>query len=1271
MAKKPAAASKKPASKPAKAKPKPVAKAKPTAKAKPAAKAQSIPRTKPSAKVNAKAAPSKPVATSASTTAIPAPPPVPAPVPIAATEPAPITLPTQITKKFIDALTHHLKRLPTAGESLGATDYILEGEPADALLRIAAEAEAGRSLALAGISTNIAYDLRQHIHAERLGVYRDGVEAPPAVWQRFGEVLDAAARASGRKAGGVSGWPVWLSCLIGELCISFNEARGSEKQPAWPAERLVPLFADAKQPASEVVRMLFDSWLQSSLRLGTYCYASPAQIFSNWPEFLATNLPAIRQAITRVRGNASSALRTLAELKFDFTPVIDLVAEVAGTGNKATRDMALPILHKNASTAIPYIDKFLTDGNVSQRNEAASLLWKIDPKNAPAKLQARLKVEPAEKVKQTIEKLLAVPTVPEDSEPLVVPPLELETGFASLPTAARDRIKKVYERAHEIAMKDHEQRLARFNGPDKPQWMDRPTKPEPIATAQLDQLFEFLSGGLKTLLSRDQYRRPGIWGMVFPDESFTPPGTQLIHVVRLDYALSRFDLDRSDGIFYWGDISNLEAYRARCEKPFGLRELDAAVASLPNGKPGTIIYAYLLTNTKYRDFCDWEPEAIWPAFAEHLDMLRDALTGATASGVRDYYITERKRNAFKILAMFPKLPPGFLPILWDLALGDAKTDRKPAQEALKSLPNKAGRVAVGLTNSRQTIREAAAEWLGNIGDTSAIEPLKNAFRKEKIEATKGIIMVALEKLGADVSEFLDRKKLAKEAEEGMKTPPKLWGITIDGLPPIHWQDTGKPVDPKIVQWWVVQAVAQNSPASGPILRRYLAQCRPTDTTALAKHILTMWLDKSGARGALALVAAGADADCVRMAERFIRQWFGQKMSQCKSLIEMIAWVKHPMALQVLLSISNRFRTASLRKLAGEFVNAIAEREGWTVDELADRTIPDGGFAKPEGGGRPALVLDYGARQFTATLDDELEPVITGEVGKVVRALPAPAKADDAVKGKEAKKIFSDAKKQVKDVVKRQSERLYEALCTQRAWTFADWKQFLCDHPIVGRLCVRLVWQASEPGENGKFLGCFRPLEDGSLTNEKDDSVTLSDDTVIRLAHTANTPVDVATAWKQHLTDYNVQPIFDQFGRAAYVHPEAKAKDTAITDFRGYEMGTFQMRGRLTKAGYLRGEAQDGGWFHEYLKPFRSLGIQAEIGFTGNSLPEEDRRAALGSLTFVKIKPDGEAAGGRWNSKPLELGKVPPVLLSECYNDLKQLAAEGTGFNPEWEKKSYY
>ena len=127
------------------------------------------------------------------------------------------------------------------------------------------------------------------------------------------------------------------------------------------------------------------------------------------------------------------------------------------------------------------------------------------------------------------------------------------------------------------------------------------------------------------------------------------------------------------------------------------------------------------------------------------------------------------------------------------------------------------------------------------------------------------------------------------------------------------------------------------------------------------------------------------------------------------------------------------------------------------------------------------MLDYGPRKFTVRLDDELDPVITNEEGKTLKNAPAAGKQDDVDKAKAARKAFTGAKKMVKEVVKRQAERLYEALCTQRTWRFEDWRRYLANHPIAGRLCVRLAWATFD----GERIPRLLQAAGGRLADERE------------------------------------------------------------------------------------------------------------------------------------------------------------------------------------------
>jgi hypothetical protein len=367
---------------------------------------------------------------------------------------------------------------------------------------------------------------------------------------------------------------------------------------------------------------------------------------------------------------------------------------------------------------------------------------------------------------------------------------------------------------------------------------------------------------------------------------------------------------------------------------------------------------------------------------------------------------------------------------------------------------------------------------------------------------------------------------------------------------------------------------------------------------------------------------------------------------------MLAWVDHPLATQTLLAIGTRFRTKSLQEEATHLAQAIAERKGWSLAELADRTIPAAGL-DDEG----ILELDFGPRQFSARLDVALNFVLHDADGKVIKSLPDPRKDDDAEMAAAAKKQFAASRKELKQVLDQQRLNLYEAMCVQRTWRFEDWDPFLCRHPIVRHLCQRLVWTAARRDQ----MLTFRPLADGTFTELNDDPVMLGPSDVITIAHQSTIPAAASTAWLRHLSDYEVTPLFDQFGRSAPEMTAEKKKQREFKDFEGWMSDTFKIRGRATKLGYTRGAAEDGGWFYQYVKRFHTTGLQAEIEFTGSALPEENITAALTQLSFHRI--EGQSA------QALTLGEVPSVLLTECWNDYRQIAAEGSGFDPEWDKKA--
>jgi hypothetical protein len=237
------------------------------------------------------------------------------------------------------------------------------------------------------------------------------------------------------------------------------------------------------------------------------------------------------------------------------------------------------------------------------------------------------------------------------------------------------------------------------------------------------------------------------------------------------------------------------------------------------------------------------------------------------------------------------------------------------------------------------------------------------------------------------------------------------------------------------------------------------------------------------------------------------------------------------------------------------------------------------------------------------------------------------------------------------------------MCTGRLWPQDEWREYVYRHPIVGRLIQRLVWL--EVDANGALLRSFRPTEDGSLIDTHDDEVELTAGTRLRLGHASLVDDATAIAWIKHFKDYKLTPLFAQMSRTKPVIAFKYADGTEVKEINtrlGWISDTFTLRGALTKLGYQRAAAEDGGFFNQYLKEFSSAGVRIAIEFTGNSLPEENVPAALKVLTFENTRVRG------WSDRALPLERVPPVLLAEGYADYVAAAQACVGFDAAWEKK---
>jgi hypothetical protein len=261
-----------------------------------------------------------------------------------------------------------------------------------------------------------------------------------------------------------------------------------------------------------------------------------------------------------------------------------------------------------------------------------------------------------------------------------------------------------------------------------------------------------------------------------------------------------------------------------------------------------------------------------------------------------------------------------------------------------------------------------------LATATAIAPLLAALKKEKNEATRSAMMTSLAQLGVPPEQFLDRAGLLEESNRVLaRAIPELaaW-FPFHRLPPVHWADNGSRVEPEIVRTWLAQCCKRESPEPGPLLRQYAANLEASGREALGQFVLEAWISEDtkpgestptidandspkahlthhsitpplhpaagsaiASKGVLALAGACAAAGAAPLVQRYLEQWYGHRAAQCRALLQMLAWVEHPAAAQLLLAVAGGFRTPSIQEEAARQAESLAERHHCTVAGLVN------------------------------------------------------------------------------------------------------------------------------------------------------------------------------------------------------------------------------------------------------------------------------------------------------------------------------------------------
>ena len=177
----------------------------------------------------------------------------------------------------------------------------------------------------------------------------------------------------------------------------------------------------------------------------------------------------------------------------------------------------------------------------------------------------------------------------------------------------------------------------------------------------------------------------------------------------------------------------------------------------------------------------------------------------------------------------------------------------------------------------------------------------------------------------------------------------------------------------------------------------------------------------------------------------------------------------------------------------------AEREGLPRDEIEELAVPSYGLE--EVGSREEKFGEYTAKLLIDGSDARL--LWSNAQAKALKSVPAVVKEKHVEEFKE----LQAAQKDIARMLPAQRDRIDNLFLEQMRWPLATWKERYLDHPLVGTLARRLIWNFV----NGKSKSPGMFGSEG-IVNSRGKPLKLTDEFQVELWHPIDATTEEVLAW---------------------------------------------------------------------------------------------------------------------------------------------------------------
>ncbi len=571
-----------------------------------------------------------------------------------------------------------------------------------------------------------------------------------------------------------------------------------------------------------------------------------------------------------------------------------------------------------------------------------------------------------------------------------------------------------------------------------------------------------------------------------------------------------------------------------------------------------------------------------------------------------------------------------------------------------------------LAGKKAAEREIAIRVLDHWKQPEDKELLMAALEKEKNGKIRALLETMLNETSGGGESQLSVQDIVKNYLSGGKKRTLAWAYE-EAFSKVHKTD-GTQAEEEFLQALLLCYASMGKGGVNPDAKTLAALLNQEELALYVNELFDKWMDSGApAKRSWVLYAASihGGSDIVQKLHHQIQEWPANSRGAIASeAVKALALNPKPQALLIVDGIARKFKFKQVKGAASDALNFAAEQLGITRDELEDRIVPDLGFDD-----KMERCFDYGSRKFTVTITTALEIEVYDENGKKLKNIPSPGKRDDEVKAKASYAEFKEMKKQMKTTVASQKMRLELALSSKRSWEQKQWSRLFVENPIMHQFAIGLIWGIYGDGE---LKQTFRYMEDGSFNTVEEEEYELPEQGKIGLVHPIELPEQELAAWREQLEDYEITQPIAQLERQIYYRTQEEEESKRLERFGGKVLSDYALMGKLTALGWYRGSVQDAGGFDTFYREDTSIGIGAELHFSGTYVGGMGEDVTVYDVRFYQV---GTIARGSYMYEEAELSKayflkeLPERYFSEIVLQLTQATASSEETDEGWKKSA--